>query len=159
NGITVPNGDAQRRLIERTIQTTDIRGGQIRYIEAHGTGTPVGDPIEIRALSQAIPDRPADGPCLVGSIKSNFGHLEGAAGAVGVLKAALGFKHRAVPPNLHFTNANKAIDFEGAGFRVPTELVDLAAVPEPIHAGVNSFGYGGTNAFALVSEHRDEPAS
>ncbi|MEO8181733.1 MAG: SDR family NAD(P)-dependent oxidoreductase [Deltaproteobacteria bacterium] len=152
SGITVPNGESQRALIAQTLASTNVDHGHIRYIEAHGTGTPVGDPIEVRALAAALDKRPPEGPCYIGSIKSNFGHLEGAAGAAGVLKAALCVKHRAVPPNLHFAAANPAIDFESAGFRVPTRVVGFES-KDRLHVGVNSFGYGGTNAFALISEH------
>ena len=98
---------------------------EIGYVEAHGTGTPVGDPIEVNALGEALSEgRPSDAPCWIGSVKTNFGHLEAAAGIAGLIKAALVLSRRRIPPHLHLIRPNPAIDFGALGLRVPDKLVD-----------------------------------
>lgn len=156
NGLIAPNRWAQEDVLRRAYATAGVAPSAVGYVEAHGTGTLVGDAIEANALAAVLgPDRGPDSTCLLGSVKTNVGHLEAAAGIAGVIKVALALKHREIPPNLHFTQPNPAIDLASAGLRVPV-------VPEPwpaeqAIAGVSSFGFGGTNAHAVLSSA--EPSS
>lgn len=151
-GITVPNGDAQQAAVREAYRLANISAKDIQYIEAHGTGTPVGDPIEVNALGEIFAvDR--EDECLIGSVKSNIGHTESAAGVAGVIKAALALKHGQVPPNLHFEAANPNIDFEALRFRVPQTVEPWPDTHGGLRmASVNSFGFGGTNAHVVLVE-------
>jgi len=159
-GITVPNGDSQKEVIRTALKRAGIAPGEVQYLEAHGTGTPVGDPIEAHALGSVFSEgRPEGEDCLVGSVKSNFGHAESAAGVAGLIKVALMLKHQQVPPNLHFETPNPDIPFESLHLRVPTKLEPwLVKKGHPRLAGLNSFGFGGTNAHLVVEgvESREE---
>ncbi|MGZ9825371.1 type I polyketide synthase [Tsukamurella ocularis] len=150
NGITVPNGESQKRAIEAALANAGVDADTVDYVEAHGTGTPVGDPIEANALGEVYRgDRPADRPLVIGSVKTNLGHLEAAAGVVGFIKSALALGHRRVPRHLHLDALNPAIDLDELRIRIATEPADLR--PEgTLRAGVNSFGFGGTNAHAIL---------
>ncbi len=153
NGITVPNGEAQEAAIRDACRLAGISPEQIQYVEAHGTGTPVGDPIEVTALGNAIgKNRPAGDYCTVGSVKTNIGHLESGAGVAGLIKAALAVKHGMIPPNLHFQTPNPKIPFEELRLRVPTSLEPWPNGKGTRLAGINSFGFGGTNAHVVVAE-------
>lgn len=153
NGITVPNSSAQEEVIRNACSRAGIVPGQVQYVEAHGTGTPVGDPIEARALANALAEgRPAGQKCLVGSVKTNIGHTEAVAGVAGLIKAALALHQRQVPPNLHFKRPNPAIPFEDICLQVPTQLSAWPDPERPAIAGVNSFGFGGTNAHVILQE-------
>jgi acyl transferase domain-containing protein len=153
NGITVPSGQAQETAIREACKLAGISPEQIQYVEAHGTGTPVGDPIEANALGNAIGKNRPDGDyCTVGSVKSNIGHLESASGVAGLIKLALALKHRQIPPSLHFETPNPKIPFEELRLRVPTTLEPWPNVKGPRFAGINSFGFGGTNAHIVVAE-------
>src|SRR5262249_42770194 len=122
-------------------------------VEAHGTATPVGDPVELAALTQAFRTRTAKNAfCALGSVKSNVGHLDTAAGVAGLIKAALALQHRQIPPTLHFERPNPKIDFEKSPFYVNTSLAEWPAGVTPRRAGVSSFGIGGTNAHVVVEE-------
>ncbi|MEK8021248.1 MAG: polyketide synthase, partial [Candidatus Parabeggiatoa sp.] len=160
NGLTVPNGLAQEAAIREVLEQTNISPQDIQYVEAHGTGTPVGDPIEANTLGRVLGrSRPPGEYCLIGSVKTNIGHLEGAAGIAGLTKVALALSHGQIPPHLHFETPNPQIQFEALQVRVPTSLTPW---PEnhnglPRLAGVNSFGFGGTNAHILLQECRGEP--
>ncbi|HEY0602496.1 MAG TPA: type I polyketide synthase, partial [Herpetosiphonaceae bacterium] len=166
NGITVPHGAAQEALVKEACARAGVDPGLIQYVEAHGTGTPVGDPIEARALGAALSvNRPADRPCVMGSVKTNIGHLEAAAGIAGLIKAALCLKHRQIPPHLHLQELNPAIDLQALGLRIPQALEPWPASDGPLLACVNSFGFGGTNAHvvleaapAVVQEPAEQPA-
>ncbi|MHC5767581.1 MAG: SDR family NAD(P)-dependent oxidoreductase [Nostoc sp.] len=152
NGITVPNGQSQEAALQEACQNAGILPQQIQYIEAHGTGTPVGDPIEVIALGNVLgKNRTLGEYCTVGSVKTNIGHLETASGIAGLIKVALALKHRQIPPNLHFQTPNPKIPFEELGLRVPTTLEPWPNSKEARLAGVNSFGFGGTNAHVLLS--------
>lgn len=157
-GLTVPNGEAQQQLIREACRQAAIEPTAISYVEAHGTGTPVGDPIEANAIGSVIgAGRPADRPCLIGSVKTNIGHLEAAAGIASVIKVALSLQHRRIPAHLHFQQANPAIDFDRLGLRVPTATCDWpgtdhAGDPQPRLAAINGFGYGGANAHVILEE-------
>jgi myxalamid-type polyketide synthase MxaD len=154
NVLTAPNGLAQREVIERALQAAGLDGAQIGYVEAHGTGTALGDPIEMEALIAVLGrDRPTDRPCHVGSVKTNIGHLEAAAGAAGLIKAVQVLRHRTIPPNLHFQELNPHISLDGVPFQLPLEAVPWEAPgSEPRRAGVSSFGFGGTNAHVVLEE-------
>jgi acyl transferase domain-containing protein/aryl carrier-like protein len=152
-GITVPNGSAQETVMRLAYQRAEIAPGQVQYIEAHGTGTPVGDPIEARAIGSVLSaGRPENKQCLIGSVKTNIGHLEAAAGVAGVIKTALALKHRQIPPHLHLHNPNPEIPFEELKLRIPTTLEAWPSTDGPALAGVNSFGFGGTNAHVVLQE-------
>ncbi len=150
-GMTVPSEAAQSALVSVACQSAGMEPSDIGYIEAHGTGTLVGDPIELRALGAVLGQhRTADQACWVGSCKTNVGHLEAASGMAGVIKVALLLQRRQIPRNLHFHMPNPEIDFTGLKLRVPTATQvwppgDLRAL-----AGINSFGFGGTNAHAVL---------
>jgi acyl transferase domain-containing protein/acyl carrier protein len=152
-GISFPSQAAQERLIEQVYAQAGVSPGVVRYVETHGTGTRAGDPVEARALENVFSRGRTDGrKCLVGSVKSNIGHLEAAAGVAGLMKAALSLKNKAIPPNLHFEKANPDIPFDRMCLRVPTRLEEWPECDGPAYASVNSFGYGGTNAHALLQE-------
>ncbi|MFJ9877791.1 type I polyketide synthase [[Kitasatospora] papulosa] len=153
NGIMAPSGTAQQQLLEETCLRTGIDPSSVDYIEAHGTGTPVGDPLEAGALSAVYGQgRPADDPCLLGSVKPNIGHLEAGAGVAGLLKATLALHHGEIPPSLNFREGNPAIDWDGNGLRVVTEPTPWPERERPRRAGVSGFGYGGTIAHVLLEQ-------
>lgn len=153
SGITLPNGEAQQAAIRAACTRAGVDPSSIDYVEAHGTGTPAGDPIEACALGEVYgAERGAGKTCLVGSVKTNMGHLEGAAGVSGLIKAALCLKHQKVVPHLHLERVNPKIDLEGLHLRVPTAVESLLPGNTPFRAGVNSFGYGGTNAHVILEE-------
>jgi acyl transferase domain-containing protein/acyl carrier protein len=149
NGITAPNRDAQVAVIEAACADAAISAASVRYVEAHGTGTYLGDPIEIRALAQAYrPDRAK--PLKVGSVKSNIGHLEAAAGILGVIKTALCLHHRLLAPSVNLTKPNPLIPFEDLGIEIQTTPTAWAESEFDRVAAVSSFGFGGANAHAIL---------
>lgn len=155
-GISVPNGQAQEELMREAHQLAGISSSQIQYVEAHGTGTPVGDPIEVGALGRVLSvDRPSGQRCLIGSVKSNIGHTESASGVAGLLKVVLALEHGQIPPNLHFREGNPAIDFDELKLEVPVEVKEWPTGSERRLACVNSFGFGGTNAHAVLERAPD----
>ncbi len=162
-GLTVPSQKAQEDLVRAACQDAGVAPAHIQYVEAHGTGTHVGDPIEARALGTVLADgRPAGDYCRLGSVKTNIGHLEPAAGVAGLIKAALVLNHGVIPPNLHFKTPNPEIPFEQLQLRVQQRLERWPAVEGPTLAGVNSFGFGGANAHVVLQglppmESRAEP--
>ena len=158
NGISLPSGEAQSRLVCDACDNAQIDPWEIGYVEAHGTGTAVGDPIEAHALADALcTDRAPDNPLVIGSAKTNLGHLETAAGVAGLIKAVLVLKHAQIPASLHFNTPNPNIDFEGLKLRVPTKLEPFAGIPGKRMAGVNSFGFGGANAHTILREPPPPP--
>ena len=158
-GLTVPSQAAQEALVRDACRRAGIAPAEVQYVEAHGTGTPVGDPIEANALGAALgAHRPPDAPCWIGSVKTNIGHLEAAAGIASLIKVALSLHHRRIPPHLHFREANPAIDFATLNLRVPTVAMDWPG-GSPRIAGINGFGYGGANAHVLVAEAPAQPAT
>jgi acyl transferase domain-containing protein/SAM-dependent methyltransferase/NAD(P)-dependent dehydrogenase (short-subunit alcohol dehydrogenase family)/acyl carrier protein len=155
NGLTAPSGLSQQQVLQAAHHDAGVAPGQITYIEAHGTGTALGDPIEVEALAAVFSGVvPSSTPCLLGSVKTNFGHLEAAAGIAGLVKTALSIRHRRIPPHLHFRGLNPHISLEGTPFEIATEGRDWQA--DSLLAGVSSFGFGGTNAHVVVG---DPPAS
>lgn len=153
NGITVPDGSAQQTLIKTVCRKAGIEPGALQYVEAHGTGTPVGDPIEANALGEVLKiGRKAGEQCYIGSVKTNFGHAESAAGVAGLIKAALSLRHKQIPPHLHLKSLNEKITIEQWPYQIPTALVPWPESAGPARAGVNSFGFGGTNAHVVLQE-------
>jgi acyl transferase domain-containing protein len=148
NGLTAPNPRAQSDLHRRALADAAADPADMVYIEAHGTGTPLGDPIETQALGEVYGHGPA--PCAIGSVKANLGHLEAAAGIVGLIKAMLVLEHGYAPPNLHLERRNPEIDFDGTRLHLPTEVTPLPRGAERPLAAVSSFGFGGANAHAVL---------
>ena len=151
--MTVPSRDAQIAMLRGACARAGVDPQQIAYVEAHGTGTAVGDPIEAEAIGIAFgTGRPAEAPCLIGSIKTNIGHLEPAAGIAGLIKAALCVQRGEIPASLHCANPHPNIPFAKLGIRVASERQQWPLRANPRLAAVNSFGFGGTNACAIVQE-------
>ncbi|HYI08885.1 MAG TPA: SDR family NAD(P)-dependent oxidoreductase, partial [Thermoanaerobaculia bacterium] len=156
NGYTVPNPNAQGDLIRDALRKANIDPKTLGYVETHGTGTSLGDPIEITGLLQAFEGSTDKQFCPIGSVKSNIGHLESAAGIAAVTKALLQLRHKQLVPSLHADPLNPNIDFEGSPFFVQTELTDWARpAAHPRRAGVSSFGAGGSNAHLILEEYPD----
>ena len=152
NGLTVPSQQAQESVMAAACRMAGVLPGDIDYVEAHGTGTAVGDPIEAKALGKVLAiDRRPGLPCAVGSVKTNIGHLEAASGIAGLIKVALSLKHREIPPSLHFREPNPQIPFHELPLRVQTTLGPWPHEPGATLAGVNSFGFGGTNAHLVLA--------
>ena len=155
SGLSLPNEKAQQQLLNSVYACAGLEPGDLRYIEAHGTGTAVGDPIEANAIGHAVAAaRDHDDPLLIGSVKTNIGHLEPAAGVAGLLKVILALEHNLIPPTLHFKTPNPNIRFDDLNLRVVTELTPLSKSDNLMAMGVNSFGFGGTNAHVVVRQHR-----
>jgi acyl transferase domain-containing protein/acyl carrier protein len=153
NGISAPNGLSQQRVIRRALQNALLEPSRVTFIETHGTGTLVGDTIEVEALAEVYGAPSADGPCYLGAVKTNFGHLEGAAGAAGVIKMVLCLRHGRIPPNLNFREINPHLTLEPTRFRLPLEVQPWAAIVEgPRRGAVSSFGLGGTNGHVILEE-------
>jgi acyl transferase domain-containing protein len=152
-GLTAPSVIGQAKAITTALTKAKINPETIQYIETHGTGTALGDPIEIAALTKAFsPHTNQKQFCAVGSVKTNIGHLDAAAGISGLIKTALALKHKQIPPSLNFTAANPQIDFANSPFFVNTQLTPWINHQHPRRAGVSSFGMGGTNAHAILEE-------
>ncbi|MEV1179426.1 polyketide synthase, partial [Nonomuraea sp. NPDC049784] len=155
NGLTAPSAAAQADVVRRAWQTAGVTSADVALVETHGPGTPLGDPIEVAALAEVFGD---DGiRCALGSVKTNMGHLEAAAGLVGLVKAALCVQRGRIPANLHFRRPNPLIPFDGSPFFVPTEVTDWPSAARRRVAGVSSFGFGGTNAHVVVENAAPPP--
>ncbi|MBV9788631.1 MAG: amino acid adenylation domain-containing protein, partial [Chloroflexi bacterium] len=151
-GYTAPSIDGQAEVIAAALEMAGVAPETIGYIEAHGTGTRLGDPIEVAALKQVFGAVGAEQRCALGSIKTNIGHLDTAAGVTGLIKAVLALHHRQIPPSLHFSAANPALSLDNSPFYVNTSLSEWQANATPRRAGVSSFGIGGTNAHVVLEE-------
>ncbi|GAB1538700.1 hypothetical protein NUACC21_13640 [Scytonema sp. NUACC21] len=152
-GYTAPSVDGQREVISEALALAGVEPETITYIEAHGTGTQLGDPIEIKALTQAFrTSTDKKGFCAIGSVKTNVGHLNTAAGVTGLIKSVQALKHRQIPPSLHFQEPNPQIDFANSPFYVNTTLSEWKTNGTPRRAGVSSLGIGGTNAHVILEE-------
>lgn len=166
NGYTVPNPNAQAKVIKRAYQRSGIDPRTISYLEAHGTGTSLGDPIEITGLKKAFQDYTVDKKfCAIGSVKSNIGHCESAAGIAGLTKILLQLKHKKLVPSLHSAELNPHIDFENSPFVVQQTFCDWQrpainnggqSIEYPRRAGISSFGAGGSNAHIVIEEFDDK---
>jgi len=159
NGLTAPNPAAQEAVLRAAYARAGIDPVSVDYVEAHGTGTQLGDPIEARALGAVFgAGRPPERPLLLGSAKTNIGHLEPAAGVAGLIKVALAIKHRQIPPSLHFQRPNAHIPFEDLRLKVQTSLDAWPGHSAPVTAGVSAFGFGGTNCHVVLQAVSGQPA-
>ncbi|GAA1575581.1 type I polyketide synthase [Actinomadura kijaniata] len=153
NGLVAPNSDAQRALLRDAYAAAGIDTREVDYLEAHGTGTFLGDPIEAKAAGEVLgAGRDAGAPLLVGSVKSNLGHLEAAAGVAGLIKTVLALHHGVIPPSAHFKEPNPHIPFDELRLRVVAEETPWPERGRPARAGVSGFGFGGTNAHVILEQ-------
>jgi acyl transferase domain-containing protein len=155
SGLTVPSGAAQARLLRDALADAGLQPSDVDAVEAHGTGTSLGDPIEVEAIRAVFSERPVDHPLVIGSVKTNLGHLELAAGAAGAIKAVLALQHELIPAQLHFREANPALRLD-----FPVQIAS-AVVPFPADhrrvIGVSAFGLSGTNAHVLLADPEGTP--
>lgn len=152
NGLTAPNGLAQQDVIRYALADAGVSPQQIGYVEAHGTGTPLGDPIEISALRAVLDDGASNNRVLVGSVKTNIGHLESAAGIAGLIKSVLALQNESIPPHLNLKAVNPHLSLEDSRLEIGTYLRPWRRRDQPRFAGVSSFGFGGTNAHIILSD-------
>lgn len=152
NGLMAPSREAQEAVLRGAYRDADVSPGHVQYVEAHGTGTRLGDPIEAKALATVLSEGRSDGVCAIGSVKTNIGHLEAAAGIASLIKVALSLKHRAIPASLHFHEPNPLIPFDKQCLRVQQEHAPWPRAVHPALAGVSSFGFGGTNVHVVLEE-------
>lgn len=153
NGLTAPNGPSQEAVIRQALSNAGVTPAQIGYVELHGTGTSLGDPIEAKALGTVLAtNRPPGNRCAVGSVKTNIGHLESASGIAGLIKVALSLQRRQIPPSLHFQQINPYIPMDRLPLQVQQTLDAWPEVARPALAGVSSFGFGGANAHVILEE-------
>src|SRR5215210_230619 len=158
-GYTAPSVEGQSAAIAEALAIAQVEPETVSYVEAHGSGTPLGDPIELAALNRVFGEAGTPGTCAIGSVKSNIGHLDAAAGIAGLIKTVLALEHEEIPPSLHFTTPNPAADFPSSPFAVSARLQKWTANGAPRRAGVSSFGMGGTNAHMVLQEApRPEPS-
>lgn len=156
SGLTVPNPAAQRSVIAAALRDARLQPEQVSYVETHGTATPLGDPIELRALAAVLgPARPPGEPLLVGSVKTNFGHLEAAAGLAGLMKVVLALSHKTLPPHINFHQPTTHVDWANLPLRVVNELTRWPDRGQPLRAGISAFGFSGTNAHVIVEAAAD----
>ncbi len=157
-GLTVPNGPAQEALIREALAMAGVAPAEVGYVEAHGTGTSLGDPIEMKALGAVMGEgRSAERPLVVGSVKTNMGHLEAAAGVAGLIKVVLSLQHGEIPPHLHYRELNPHISLREIPAVIPTSLVSWPRGNGRRIAGISSFGFAGTNAHLVVGEAPEAP--
>ena len=153
SGLTVPNGAAQMAVIRQALENAKVKPEQISYLEAHGTGTALGDPIEVRGINNVLcKDRSTDNPLMVGSVKTNIGHLEIAAGMASLLKVILSLKNQEIPPHLHFKELNPDLAAAATALKIPTASLPWQRTEEPRRAGISAFGLSGTNAHIIIEE-------
>ncbi|MEO1297583.1 MAG: beta-ketoacyl synthase N-terminal-like domain-containing protein, partial [Cyanobacteria bacterium J06636_16] len=150
NGLTAPNGAAQEAVLRQALVNADVEPEQVQYVEVHGTGTRLGDPIEVLALNKVMGQR--SDPLLVGSVKTNIGHLESAAGVASLIKVILSLQHQQIPPHLHFQTPNPYIPWDKLAVEVPTQLTPWPANEDSRLAGISSFGMSGTNVHLILEE-------
>lgn len=153
NGLTAPNGASQQRVIRQALKNAGVQPSEVSYIETHGTGTVLGDPIEIRALKTVLTEgREDDNLCWLGSVKTNIGHLEAASGMAGLIKVILSLQNQVIPPHLHFETLNPYISLENVPLRIATTAQPWLRGLNPRLAGLSAFGFGGTNAHVILAE-------
>ncbi|MDX2240009.1 MAG: beta-ketoacyl synthase N-terminal-like domain-containing protein [Leptolyngbyaceae cyanobacterium bins.302] len=153
NGITAPNGFAQQLVIRKALESANVSPDQVSYVEAHGTGTPLGDPIEIKSLKAVLmANRSPNQRCWIGSVKTNLGHLEAAAGIAGLIKVVLSLQHKQIPAHLHLKQLNPYISLQDTPFRIPVERQDWTVESQQRITGISAFGFGGTNCHVILKE-------
>ncbi|QSJ17771.1 polyketide synthase dehydratase domain-containing protein [Nostoc sp. UHCC 0702] len=153
NGLVAPNGPSQQAVIRQALANAGVEPAQISYVETQGTGTAMGDSIEVNALKAVLMEgREANQPCWIGSVKTNIGHLEGAAGIAGLIKVVLSLQQSQIPPHLHLKKLNPYIKIQNTPIQIPTELQQWPATEQPRLAGVSAFSFGGTNAHVVLEE-------
>ena len=153
-GLTVPSGPAQERVIREALSRADLAPSEVDYLEAHGTGTELGDPVEAHAAAAAYGrGRSGERPLLIGSVKTNVGHLDAAAGVAGLIKTALSMHHGVIPRHLHYETPSPRMDWERLPLRVTSEATPWPELGRPVRAGVSSFGLSGTNAHVVLESH------
>lgn len=157
SGLTVPNALAQEALIRAALKNGQVEPSEVGYVEAHGTGTVLGDPIEVQALTAVFGQR--EHPLLIGTVKTNIGHLEWASGIAGLIKVVLSLQHEEIPPNLHFHTPNPYISWDASKIMVPTECIPCSDTSGGRLAGISSFGMSGTNAHLIVEKAPASPQS
>jgi len=158
NGITAPNGLSQQQVIGQALKTARVAPHEISYIEAHGTGTPLGDPVEIRAIKSVFsPGRSQSNRCAIGSVKTNIGHLENAAGIAGIIKVVLSLQKEQLFPHLHLNQLNPYLEIEETPFFIPTESQPWLKSQNPRLAGVSGFSFGGANCHLILQEAPTTP--
>ncbi|MEM7129588.1 MAG: amino acid adenylation domain-containing protein [Chloroflexota bacterium] len=158
-GYTAPSVEGQSTVIREALRNSNVDAETIQYVESHGAGTILGDPIEMEAITKAYRSQTdATGFCAVGSVKTNVGHLDAAAGVTGLIKTVMALKHQQIPPSLNYETPNPQIDFANSPFCVSTELTEWQRNGTPRRAGVSSFGIGGTNAHLILQEAPEVPA-
>ncbi len=154
NGLSAPNGLSQQKVLRQALENANLSPSDIHFIETHGTGTKLGDPIEVHAISEVYKNRTPDSKLYLSAIKANIGHLESAAGIAGLIKAVLCLQNRMLPKQLHFTTRNPHINWEKIQLEVPTDFIKLQSnSDQPLRAGVSSFGFGGMNAHIILEEN------
>ena len=161
-GFTAPNGTAQQEVIQKALSDAGVHPAEIDYIETHGAATPLGDPIEIQAIAEVYGKaRNMENPILVGAVKTNIGHVEGASGMAGMIKTVLSMQNSYIPPHLHVSVPNRKIDWEHIPVKINTGLTPWKFGEKPMRAGVSGFGFSGTNAHIIVEESpfETEPSS
>ncbi|WP_107667151.1 type I polyketide synthase [Cyanothece sp. BG0011] len=153
SGLTVPNVSAQQKVIRQALENAKVNPEQISYFEAHGTGTALGDPIEVRGIHDIFaPGRSPDNPLMIGSVKTNVGHLETAAGMASLFKVILSLQHQAIPPHLNFKELNPNLAESAQFLKIPTSLTPWETKDQPRMAGISGFGLSGTNAHLIIEE-------
>ncbi len=153
NSLSAPNGLAQQSVIRQALQNGNVKPSEISYVEVHAVGSGIGDAIEFKALKTVLMEgREPDRPCRLGSVKTNIGHLEAAAGISALIKVVLSLQHEAIPPHLHLEELNPYISLENTPFSIPTELEKWSRGEKSRFAGVSAFGFGGTNAHIILEE-------
>lgn len=151
-GLTVPSGVAQADVIRRALRQARVGPNEVSYVEAHGTGTALGDPIEVEAIATVYGKPPRSAPLPIGSVKTNLGHLEAAAGIAGLMKVVLALEHERIPAQLHFTKPNPRIDMASLGITIASEAMPWPRTEGPRKGAVSSFGFSGTNAHVILEE-------
>ncbi len=152
NGLLAPNGRSQQALLQQALRSAEVSADEIDYVECHGVGTPVADAVELRALGEVMAGRPPGRPLLVGSAKTNVGHLEAASGMVALIKVALALHHAEIPPHLHLRDVHPDIGIDALPLEIPTLAVPWRRGERPRFAGLSAFGFGGTNAHVVLRE-------